>query len=351
MKILRLIFIFCLVTILFSQLISGASIELNSEYDKGETMVIKVSGGFVDNIKKENIFFYRGYMPTFMADYDVIEIQNMFFIYVKPGLEKIPGNYSIHIKDVRYTQGSQTISDDIIGNFSISNVSADFWVYPGAKIVTEDYSLQVQNLQSETILIDVSYNSGLENSEGGLFSGLFGSSGGDYSVEVFSGEIKDIDFEFIYNTSLDEIHLSSANTEYFIPIYNVYEEVYYEEIIIDNETGEEIIIIEEIIEEEVIINEETGEVITQEEMGLTPCAELGGTICLKDVEICQGTSDYASDDLCCFGYCEEESKSGFGQYAGWILLVVVALVVGWIILKKKGKKPKPANLVKIGSKR
>lgn len=349
MKILKLIFIFCLIVILIFPLVSSVSVELKEEYQKGETMIIKVTGGFVDNIKKENIFFYRDYMPTFMAEYDVIKIQNQFFIYVKPGLEKVPGNYSIHIKNVRYTQGAQTISDDIIGNFSINDVYVDFWVYPGAKIVSEDYSLQVQNLQSETISINVVYNSGIQEGGGGLFSNLFGSGGEEgYSVEVFSGEIKDIDFIFTYNNSLDEIHLSSGNTEYFIPIQSVYEETYPEEIIIDNETDEEIII-EEIILEEVIIDNETGEVITQEDMNSKSCVELGGVECLKE-EICQGTLAEGYK-LCCFGYCEEEKSSGLGKYAGWILLVVVVLVIGWIILKKKSKKPKPTDLVKIGSKR
>ena len=350
MKILKSIFIFCLIIIFIFPLISSVSIEIKPEYQKGETMIIKVTGGFIDNIKKEDIFFYRGYMPTFMSEYDVVEIQEQFFIYVKPGLEKIPGNYSIHIKDVRYTQGSQIISDDIIGNFSITNNYTDFWVYPGAKIATEDYSLQVQNLQQETIIINIDYNSGT-TADSGFFSSWFGGGEGETNVEVFSGQIKNIDFPYIWNTSLDEIHLRTENTEYFIPVYSIYqEEPYNYTPPIDNETGEEIIDNETLEDIIVIINNVTGEIITQEDRELQTCAELNGVICL-DGELCQGTSDYASDALCCFGYCEKEQKSGLGKYAGWILLVVAVLVVGWIFLKKKGKKSKPADLVKIGSKR
>ena len=53
MKILKVIFIFSLIIILFFPLTSSVSIDIKEEYKKGETMIIKVTGGFIDNIKKE----------------------------------------------------------------------------------------------------------------------------------------------------------------------------------------------------------------------------------------------------------------------------------------------------------
>ena len=104
--------------LLIIPLISSVSIELNEKYDKGETLITKVSGNFLDNIKKENIFFYRRHMPTSMAEYDVIKIQNQFFIYAKLGLEKVADNYSISIEGVRYMNGSYVSGEDIVGNFN-----------------------------------------------------------------------------------------------------------------------------------------------------------------------------------------------------------------------------------------
>ena len=352
-------------SILFLSFISGASITVQENYDKGETLIAKVSGNFIENIQKQNIFFYRRHMPTSIAEYNIIKIQDEFFVYAKIGLEKTPDNYSIQIKGVQYMNGSQISTDNIIGNFSISDSIADFWIYPGAKIIEQDYTLQVQNLQQETITINlnslqiVSSGSG----GGGFFSSFFGGEEGntttqsESSIEVLSGEIKDIEFQLENSTLLKEIKLSSENTKYSIPIYNIYEG---QNIIIgENETPEEInnneiIIEEEIIledpNEEIIINETTGETITRREATLKPCVELNGVECTKEQE-CEGTSTSASDGMCCIGECKEKTSSNTGKLIGWILIIAVAILLIWFFMKKKNKSGKPVNLLKIGSKK
>ncbi len=362
MKILKSILILSLIIILSFPLISSVSIELNEQYDKGETLIAKVSGNFVDNINKENVFFYRRHMPTSVAEYDVLKIQEQFFISAKLGVGKLPDNYSIQIKNVRYMNGSQSSDETIIGNFSITSNTSDFWVYPGTQIVEQNYSLQVQNLQSETITIYINQGETSSSSNGGWFSNFFGENEAndqtesDFTIDVLSGEIKDINFELESLTILKEIKISSENTEYFVPIYNIYGgEIIENETIDESEIIEDDIIEEDIIEEEdeiiIIIDKETGEEeeITREDAKLKNCVELNGEVCL-DNETCEGTETYASDFLCCLDECVLEKKSNFGKIIGWILFIVVILVLLWIFGKKKDASSSKVNLLKVGKK-
>lgn len=360
MRSLKTILVLSLIVIFSFPLISSVSIELNEQYDKGETLVTKVSGNFLDNIKKENIFFYRRHMATSVTEYNVLKIQDQFFIYAKLGLEKTPDNYSIQIKNVRYMNGSQISQESIIGNFSITENISDFWVFPGAKIVEQDYSLQVQNLQPETITVYINQEEiSSSTGGGGWFSNLFGGNEttnqteSDFSVEVLSGEIKDIDFNLESSTILKEIKLSSENTEYLIPIYNIYNGEPEENSTIINETVndsdiiEEDLVIEDLDKKIIIINDEGEEItITKEEAKLKNCEELNGEICLKN-ETCEGSETYASDDLCCIGECILEKKSSSGKIIGWILLIVAVIVLFWIFSKKKNKKGDKINLLKV----
>ena len=360
------IFIFFLLLILLGSCVSGLSIELHEEYDKGETLITKVSGNFLENIKKENIFFYRRHMATSVAEYDVLKIQDQFFIYAKLDESKVADNYSIQIKNVKYMNGSQVSEEPIIGNFSISEDVSDFWVSPGAKTVEQDYFLTVQNLQPEPITIFINQEEASSSSGGGWFSNLLGGGNesnesnetaqADFSIEVLSGEIKDIEFTIGTSTSLKEIKLSSENTEYFVPIYEVPGEWIEENNTLINETINEsedngILeedIIEEDLNEEIIIINENGEeeIITREEAKLFTCQELNGISCLSN-ETCEGSETYASDSLCCLGECIVEEKSSSGKVIGWGLLIVAVLVLGWIFLKKKNKTGSKVNLLNV----
>ena len=72
MKKIFCFFIFALLTL---QIVSAVEFDVNTNFDQGETLIAKVSGNFVDNINKENVFFYRRHMPTSVAEYDVLKIQ------------------------------------------------------------------------------------------------------------------------------------------------------------------------------------------------------------------------------------------------------------------------------------
>jgi len=70
----KFVFIFVILFLSLS-FISAAEIEVNGKILKGETLVAKISGNFVQPLTGENIYFYRRHMPTSMGFYDLIKIQ------------------------------------------------------------------------------------------------------------------------------------------------------------------------------------------------------------------------------------------------------------------------------------
>src|SRR3989344_964327 len=99
--------------------ISAVEVIMDSSFSSGETLLAKVSGNFIDQITRENVFFYRGHVPIAVI-YDVVKIEDEFYIYALL-TGKNDGNYSISIEDVRYYKATQIVDDNIILDFTISN--------------------------------------------------------------------------------------------------------------------------------------------------------------------------------------------------------------------------------------
>ncbi len=217
-KIVLLLALFSVLFIL--PLISAVQIEMKDVYSQGETLIAKISGNFVDAPTLSNILIYREHtrIPT---QFTLSKIESDYYLYAWLS-NKIAGNYSLQIQDLRYKVGTQTKEDDIIKNFTITNETADFYVSPGFASVSDDFSLELINLQDNKITIDISY----DNSSGivGFFESLFGSGSGSstQTVELSSGQTKKVNFNF--DDSLNEskfttVNLSSEKTSYSIPVY------------------------------------------------------------------------------------------------------------------------------------
>lgn len=366
------ILFFALVFILIIPSVSSVEITGKSTLQKGETFVVQVSGNFVNDIQKSNIMFYRRHMPTSIANYDLVKIEGKYYIYAKVDLEKIPDNYSMKISGVSYIQGTQTLTNPIIYNFTIINQTTDFWIYPGALITDKNFTIEVQNLQESTIIITIDKINESEENGGwtGWFSELFG--GGDettneeeITIELMSGEIKNIPFALINETRLREIKLSSTNTEYYVPVYNIYNPGP-----INNETNQtqinntdnnesqgnntEINITDlNITEPDLIIEitDENGTIIPIDEAKQMTCEELGGENCPdKEGNNCTGEIFYAKTRCCLHGTCEIKEKSNTGKIIGWIIIVAVALIVAVVLKKNLKKSGKPINLLSVGKK-
>ncbi|MCK5149811.1 hypothetical protein KAJ87_02705 [Candidatus Pacearchaeota archaeon] len=205
-------------------IISAVEVEMKTDFSQGETLLARVSGNFIDTILKENIYFYRGHVRS-PTEYDVTKIQGEYYIYASL-LDKSPNNYSMVIKDVQYMKGSQVSEEGTIKTFSVNENMADFLVEPGFIVSSDNYFIEVQNLQDSKITITAKVLIKNETSEEpGFFASLFGSSGGEVeqekSVTLLSGEIKKINFEIgdLKSSTFKTIELSTNNLKYEIPAY------------------------------------------------------------------------------------------------------------------------------------
>lgn len=196
------------------------AIEFNmkDDFDKGETLIAKISGNFISPILKENILFYRGHTRVPVDPY-VTKINDEFYIYAK--LPETAGDYTMTIENAKYLQGTKTIDEDIKRNFSITDNTAEFSIDKGFVITSDDFSITTQNLQNSEITIEISITTDY-GSSGGFFASLFG--GGETSQNSFnlkSGEIKKINFNVknTTQTTLKTITLSSGNLKYDILVY------------------------------------------------------------------------------------------------------------------------------------
>ncbi|MFC1710707.1 hypothetical protein ACFLZJ_00930 [Nanoarchaeota archaeon] len=320
--------IFVLVLLLTLPIIFAASIEMDTEFDQGETLIAKVSANFVTPISEDNIAFYRGHVKIPMV-YDFGKLDNTYYIYAQL-LGKTENNYSLKIEDATYFTGATTSDEDIVKDFIITNKTADFSVNPGFVSTEIDFSLEIQNLQESDITVDISDKD---------------------PVTLSSGEIKNINFnlnELTNETELITIELSSSNMIYSVPAYLTIsdstspdDELEGEEIINgegDELEGEEIIDGNEIIDSPEIIVDDGTESIEdyEDEDSFLACADLGGNICKKDYD-CDIDEVDALDAKCCLGNCIEEETSSMGKILGWSLIVIIIIVLFYLF--KKMRRP------------
>lgn len=214
---MKIITIFLLLLFLLP-IISAVEFDIKAEFSQGETLMARISGNFVDQITKNDVYFYRGHVGT-SVNFDVAKIDDEFYIYAQL-LDKTPDNYSVAIQNVRYMVGSQISEDTLTKNFTITNATADFKINPGFIITDKDFSVEVQNLKDNKITININTGSSEESTD--FFAALFGSTtSGNDSVTLKSGEIEKINFELgdIENPVLQTIELSTENLKYSIPVY------------------------------------------------------------------------------------------------------------------------------------
>ena len=185
--------------ILIMPLISSLEIDMKSSYNQGETLIVKISGNFLEPIPKEDVYFYKEHVRV-PFDYAIAKINDEYYIYAMQ--EKEAGNYSIEIKNAKYMQGSEVIEEDLKIPFYITNQTADFSIDKGFVITSTEFSINAQNLQDEKITISFKFG-GKEN-----------------STTLNSGEVKEINFDLSgLDAGLETLEMSSANLVYNIPIY------------------------------------------------------------------------------------------------------------------------------------
>lgn len=370
--------------ILVFPLISSVTLDVKSEIPQGETTIAILSGNFIDAVSKSNVEFYRGYARV-SFDYDVGKIGGNYYIYFQT-LNKAENNYSIIVKNARYYVGAQISDEEISKNFTITNATADFYVDKGFVVTDGNFSLNVQNLNPETITINIqtTTNSG---STGGFFKFLFEENEiNENSVSLLSGEIKKIDIalENINATTTRTITLSSENTQYEILAYVVLENVHANgttgnesnvnvsnndtEVEYKNETDSssfwDFFKKENKTEDEnktsgdyeIIIDDDGNTVAVKDgeilngSASLKKCSELKGSSC-SDNQICNGTSQYAVDAVCCVGTCVKKTANKNSRIIGWSLVGIIIIFLIWFRIKYARTRRKNIDLTDIPKKK
>lgn len=395
MKKALIIFIFSI--LLIFPLVSAVEFQLKEDFDKGETLLAKVSGNFLEQPNKDNVFFYRGHVRIPVV-YAVAKINDEFYIYALL-TGKNEGNYSVALENIKYMKGAEISEEDIVRNFTITEDTADFSVNPGFLITSEDFSLELQNLQESKITVQITASEKLETID---------------SLSIKSGETKKINFKSNAQESfLEEIMLSSENTNYSVPVF-IFSTVTTEEekdtgfefqpgtvsvsmatdsdtkrIIYLVNTGEEtieniIFSVSGLLEPYVTLSPETindleenstekleiflisdTEVAVIEgritahtenlsssatlilnfiqdyipaegedgEVIVTTCEQLEGVICDTGYE-CSEDIVHARDGVCCLAQCEEVKESSTGKIMGWLIITAIILALFWFFKKR-----------------
>src|SRR3989344_1680557 len=218
-----MIFVFFL---LFLPLVFSIQIDTDSELNRGETLVVKLSGEFYKPILENNVYFYRNTYTAVPLDFELLKIEGDYYISAST-LTKTPGNYSLVVKNSEYSvAGGQKSSDDIQINFTILENFAEFSAKPGIQILANSqdlFYLEIQNLKDNQIIVSANTNPSKQEEQTGFFESLFGSNKDEGSTQfVFKANEKkqiELEFENLTEIGLRTIKLSSENFTQNVFIY------------------------------------------------------------------------------------------------------------------------------------
>lgn len=163
-----------LLIFLILPLVTAVTIDMKSDFNKGETITAKFSGNFIDKVSKENVFFYRGHVRVPM-DFDIMNVGDDYYIYAIN--DKDSGNYSLFLENLDYYKEGQITDKPFSKNFTIEQTYADFSINPGFIIATNDFEIKLQNFQDNELIVNINDEiiSKDESNETGFFESLFGN--------------------------------------------------------------------------------------------------------------------------------------------------------------------------------
>lgn len=206
-------------------LISAIDLEMQSEFNQGETLLLKFSGNFQNTISENNIFFYREHVKI-PLDFELMTVGDDYYVYALLK-NKNPGNYSVSLENAQYYKQGQIVEDTISKNFTITEIFTDFSINPGFVTTKDDFEIELQNFQDTEITININSDTIIQNEseEKGFLDFLTGNTVFNLeesnSITLSPNEIKKITFELseIPEPILNTISFSTANTNYEFPVY------------------------------------------------------------------------------------------------------------------------------------
>ncbi|MBU3913537.1 MAG: hypothetical protein KKE50_05600 [Nanoarchaeota archaeon] len=178
-------------------IVSALNIELNENFQPGETALGTIEANFLSPITPENIYFYSDRVSIPLV-FDIARISDKYYFYIiLPVHER---NYTMMLKNAHYFENSKEILADIEKNFSVLGNITEFSVYPGFIITKQNFTLSLESKnQAQDITIQVQNQT--------------------KQVHIPIAQTKKVDLSVSSdNFTLTSISISGANTKYEIPL-------------------------------------------------------------------------------------------------------------------------------------
>jgi len=389
-------------------LVSAVQINLKKEvFQPGETFLATVTGGILETIPKENVFFYREYGGHVQVQipYDIAKINNIYYIYaILPDTEQ---EYTLEIKDVYHHDSGYIGVQDFAVNFSTEGETAAFNIDPGFIISNKNFSITINNnLDSEINVTSSFYGSeqtiellpkqsaeidfSIADIEETLITNiLFSSSNFNYDIRAYiikgGNVVKNktkLKKEIGFDPATIEATINKGQNYFFsIELVNLGEENITNITFRYPEEFEDFLTLQPSSIDELGPNKkrEIDIVFTPTSMGnfsgileavsgnistafnmsfvvqenvttnstilIKSCTDIGGEVCSSD-ELCDGEITLTSDyEVCCKGSCNPIEKEKGQKRANILLSVVViaVLIIILIIILKKTRKPRKTS--------
>lgn len=192
--------------------IFAVEVNMNNEYQQGETLISKISGNFLTPVGRSNVFFYKEHVRV-SFEYQITKIGNEYYLYALL-VGKTEGNYSLSLENVKYMEEGIVKDSNIVKNFSILNEKVDFSVDPGFIDNSGNFSITIQNHQDYPVEVSISTAEFTDD----VYVLSYGTK--EFTANLDSGEINKINFIVgSVKTIFKNIVFSSGNLTYEVPVY------------------------------------------------------------------------------------------------------------------------------------
>ncbi len=356
------------------------STDMRSAYSQGETLIITISGNFLEPISNENIAFMHGHVQV-PFEYDLKKIEGNYYLWaIAPAAED---NYTLLIRGITTAVLGKIEKIDFMQNFSTLENLTDYSIKPGAIYASNDFEITINLNTDDKKDISINFPSQREvslspgenkikfNIQDFNDSGFITISLGKYNIPAFiiknnSGtelappfrfvprtissttlreENKQYPFSIInngpegiealhfeYNTDLfsispEEASLKADETAYFnLSIKDTSQNIDENIFVIFNNISIALPV-------KINFTDNTSEVKTPYlESGYNPnkefyCGELSGKLCSAG-DVCSVATIVAKDGNCCTGTCSIKKESSGLSWLGYLIgaFVLIGLI-------------------------
>src|SRR3989344_5658701 len=130
--------VFVALAFLFLQGVYALSTDMKETYRPGETVISKIQGVVLSEINPSQMILKRNNLEV-AFDYDIKRINgDYYFWFIVP---QNLANYRMIVEDVTTTSAGQTVTLDLVENFSVAGGLIDYSVKPGFIVTSSNFEL------------------------------------------------------------------------------------------------------------------------------------------------------------------------------------------------------------------